>query len=88
MKPIWKFALEVADEQTLTLPIGAKPLCVHLQRGTPCVWFEVNPEIATEEAKIYTVGTGHWPPGNAQYIGSYQHLEGYFVGHVYIEVQP
>lgn len=42
MKTIWKFPLEVTDEQVLMVPKGAKLLTVQKQDGKPCLWCEVD----------------------------------------------
>lgn len=86
-RTVWKYELDVTDEQKIELPVGAKLLHVGVQRGKPCLWAEVNPDAATAEHTIITVGTGHrLPDTNVEHVGTYLLLDGDFVGHVYQEV--
>ena len=59
MKTIYKYQLLITDEQIIQTYEGAKPLCVKLQNGVPCLWClvetEANPDIMT----IRCAGTGH-----------------------------
>ena len=87
MRTIWKFQLEVTDIQTIFIPKGAKFLTVNLQRGIPCLWFEVDSDAPKIASRIVTVGTGHrvdWMSSAMKYLGTYQQLDGEFIGHVYI----
>lgn len=60
MKKVFKYKLEVADLQSVTLPKGAKPLCVKLQNGTLCLWALVDlNEVEKETVTIRCAGTGH-----------------------------
>ena len=41
MKTIWKFMMIAADRQIISMPIGAKVLCVKMQGDQPHLWAEV-----------------------------------------------
>lgn len=69
MKTIWKFPLEVTDEQVLMVPKGAKPLTVQKQDGKPCLWCEVD--------------SSHHKTSLTIYIGTYQMMGGALIWHVY-----
>ena len=85
MKRIYKYQLEVTDEQYLELPKGADLLCVQTQNGKPCLWAIIDDEKkVTEKLQIITHGTGHLVFGNiGQYLGTYQLRNGEFVGHCF-----
>ncbi|MDD1553134.1 hypothetical protein FO615_06025 [Riemerella anatipestifer] len=84
MKAVYKYPLFVQGVQFVSLPKGAEILCVQEQNGKPCLWALVNPEAEKEEVKLITSGTGEvFNTKNLKYIGTYQLLEGNFVGHLF-----
>lgn len=85
MKTIWKFPLEVVDEQLVDMPEGSEILAVQVQLGVPCLWAAVTPDAAKVKRCIATYGTGHPMKSRAadQYVGSYQLQGGALVFHVY-----
>ena len=88
VKKIYKYELEVTDEQIIKMPEGAKILCVQVQREIPCLWAIVDTEKKDkpEKRKIVTRGTGHplsYGINHTEYIGTFQLLDGSFVGHVF-----
>lgn len=84
MTTIWKFDLEVKDDQDIEMPGGADLLCVQVQGGQPRIWAHVNPNQPRNKRRIMTVGTGH-PISRrfVKYIGSYQMDDGALVFHVF-----
>lgn len=62
---VYKFPLEITDEQYVTVPrgasllhIGAQPPFTRLQS-----WWLVDPDEAEEETRVFTIsGTGHELP--------------------------
>lgn len=81
---IFKYPLEVTDEQVVVMPAGAVILCVQLQGPTPCLWAIVNPDAPKTKRRIDTYGTGKTlaeAPG--YYIGTYQLHGGGLVFHVF-----
>ena len=82
---IWKYQLNVIDEQQLFLPADAKILTVQTQRGTPCLWALVNEEnTAKELRKIAIYGTGNPIPDDpGEYIATFQMHNGDLVFHVF-----
>lgn len=85
MKAIWKYKLEVLDEQTIEMPVNARILTVDNQYGDICLWAEVNtdPDLVMEKRTIYIHGTGHQYMSHRRYIGSVQMYNGNLVFHVF-----
>lgn len=83
MKTIYKYPFSVTDEFSLTLPVGARVLCVQTQNDLPCLWAIVDPDAAKEERTFFVRGTGH-PLGDVgRYIGTFQMRGGSLVFHVF-----
>lgn len=81
---IWKFPLEVTDEQIVRMPAGSTILAVQVQQGTPCLWAKVDPESEQYDRRIFIHGTGHALHPDANFhLGTFQLLDGRFVGHVF-----
>lgn len=90
MQTIYKYPLEVADQQTISLPKKSKILTVQNQKGIPCLWALVDPnELEFEERIILTYGTGHkieFSEDDISYIETYQLAGGDLVFHVFEKV--
>lgn len=57
---IWKYSLEITDDQILGIPENAKILTAQLQNDVACIWALVNPETPRIEKRyIRIIGTGH-----------------------------
>jgi len=88
MKTIWKYNLEITDEQFINIPEGAEILTIQIQKGKPVLWGLVNDKDKNETRKIRIFGTGipiitDW---SLKYIGTYQLLNGDLIGHVFEEI--
>lgn len=59
MSRIWKYELEITDEQTVEMPRGAKVLSVANQGGKLCLWAEVDPSERIVVRHFLVIGTGH-----------------------------
>ena len=84
MKVIYKYTLEVTDEQEVKMPAGAQILCVQVQHGRPTLWALVDPEKKLEDRRFFVHGTGNPIHSDAKvkcYIGTVQ-ING-FVWHVF-----
>lgn len=92
MKAIWKFPLSSTDQpgsnqQTISVPDGARFLTAQMQGSHICLWAVVDPENAELAVSrvVYIVGTGN-PTENsvfdAEYVGTIQ--ERVFVWHVFV----
>lgn len=86
MKKIWKFQLNITDEQVISLPLGSIFLSAQLQDDVLCTWVLVPvTELALRERRIFIFGTGNPLPDdvyNLTYIDTVQ--EGQFVWHVFV----
>ena len=85
MKTIWKYELGTADnQQTIAIPKDGKILRVAVQRETPCIWVEVDPEAPKVNRQFAVYGTGHrMPDVTQQYVGTFTLMNETFVLHVY-----
>jgi hypothetical protein len=89
MKTIHKYPLEITDRQRFFVPRGARLLTAQNQRGTLCLWAEVDTAATSEYREALVVGTGNPLPDDfAQfdYVGTAQH--GPLVWHVYLSTYP
>lgn len=83
---IWKFPLEMKDEQVIQVPPMHRLLCVQFQQEQLCLWVEVNElQTARSDVTIAIVGTGHEIPNGFKhsYIGTVQMYGGTLVWHIY-----
>jgi len=90
MQTIWKFQLEIADQQYVRMPKGAEILRVGSQEIhgllEPCIWAQVddNAETELEDVLIFIRGTGHPLPAYVKYLGSADCPP--FVWHIFGEI--
>ena len=86
MKKIYKYPLEIEDEQNVLLPTGAKILTVQSILDKPYLYALVNPTAPNNMAvTIRAFGTGH-PISDSdylEYIGTFQIYGGHLVFHVF-----
>lgn len=80
---IWKWNLNLTDQQTIQMPEGSRPLTVQIQGGDICMWSAVDPLAVKVPFTIIIVGTGNSGPdfSGSRYIGTVQ--QGPFVWHVF-----
>jgi len=85
MITIWKYPLEVTDNQIVMMPKNAKILTVQVQRGQPCLWALVDAGQKQGPRMILTVGTGEDAAHVAgrNYVGTYQLFDEDEVYHVF-----
>jgi len=88
---IWKFPLNIKDEQILLVPEGAKFFTVIEQASRPAAYAFVNPSIGQYAIKFYIRGTGHpiedWLLEMASYLGTVKIEAGFinFVWHIFVD---
>lgn len=86
-RTIWKYRLQIINEQTIEMPEGARVLCVQTQGSTPSLslWAVVDPNAPTSPRKFRTHGTGHQIADAERlvYIGTYQVQGGVLAFHVF-----
>ena len=87
-KTIYKYPLELKDEQVILLPTGADILTVQAQMDHPCIWAMVNPTAPNDMAlTIRIFGTGHpiQDSDRLEYIGTFQIYDGRLVFHAFVQ---
>lgn len=83
---VHKYELPVGDWVSVLMPYGAEPLCVQVQRDTPCMWARVPPNSPQVMHHFRIAGTGHDLGSNVgRHIGSFQLDGGNLVFHVFAE---
>lgn len=81
---IWKFPLEVVDNQVIGIPEVATILSVQMQRGTACLWAICDPSKNAAPRTIEILGTGHpMPEGERKFIDTIQINGGSLIFHVF-----
>lgn len=85
---IWKYQLEITDDQVISMPTGAEILTVQMQNGKPCLWALVDPNEETKTYRLIQIyGTGNpIPDGNRRYISTIQIFNGDLIFHVFERV--
>jgi len=90
MKTVYKYPLEVTDQQTVRLPRDHKVLCVQTQYDKPFIWALVDTQSPNFDYLFHTIATG--APADRvksrQYIGTYQLHDGALVFHVFMNETP
>jgi hypothetical protein len=49
---VFKYQLAIADRQVLSMPKGAKILCVQIQRASPQIWALVDDAVTITDQRI------------------------------------
>ena len=85
---IYKYPLNLTDEQVLKLPQGYRILSVQVQTGQVTLWAIVNPTNKPVETKIRIHGTGHSVKEHEKlwHIDTIQLDGGVLVFHVFEEI--
>lgn len=71
---VYKYELEITDEQTIRLPFNAELLTVQMQGDKCCLWALVDPRHELNERTICIYGTGYPIPNGIRlkYISTFQ----------------
>lgn len=86
MNKIYKYPIQIVEEQTLTVPACADFFHVGLDPlGEPCMWAVVNTKAKLTKINIRVIGTGSTVPDDDayMYLGSFVH--GPFMWHVFFD---
>lgn len=85
MNTIWKYQLDICDDQFLQLPNGAKILTVQIQQETVQLWACVDPDLTLIPRQIRIHITGHDVTNHdkLKYISTFQLQNGNLVFHVF-----
>lgn len=90
MREVWKFPLELKDEQEVMMPEGADILSTGLQGGTIMLWALVDPDAVKKPRRIEIYGTGHkFHATDRRFVGMVQqdHKTFQLVWHVFEVVE-
>jgi hypothetical protein len=82
MKTIWKYPLELIDENRILVPFPSRLLTVAKQGDGLVAWYELDPNGSPSPRRIFIRGTGHPFTGEeGRYITTVFDRE--FVWHIY-----
>lgn len=83
MKTIFKYNIEITDEQKIDIPIGAELLSAQIQKNAMVIWALVNTSLVKEPVTIKIFGTGNpVSEDNGIYLSTVQAPMG-FVWHIF-----
>lgn len=86
MTRVYKYPLPLGDWVSVTMPVGAVPLCVQTQHEVPCLWARVTIGAPPVSHHFRIAGTGHDLGQNVgKHVGSFQLDGGALVFHVFAE---
>lgn len=80
---VFKYPLEMADSQTISVPRGAQLLTVQIQHNLATLWALCDPDAPLAPLEIDMVGTGYTAPENMSYLATVQWSGGSFVTHYF-----
>lgn len=71
---VYKYELEITDEQIIRLPFAAEILTIQMQGDKCCLWALVDPRNEFDERTICIYGTGYPIPNEIRlkYISTFQ----------------
>jgi hypothetical protein len=82
MVTVFKYPLELVDEQHVEMPTGSELLTVQVQHDTPMLWARVDTTRPAEQRLIRLAGTGN-PNAVGVYVATVQLLGGSLVLHAF-----
>lgn len=83
---VYKYPIALQDEFAVHLPVGARVLCVQVQRGQPFIWAHHTAESTKVVPRRFRLaGTGHPIVGDWRYVGTFQLEGGALVFHLFEE---
>jgi hypothetical protein len=87
---VWKFPLEITDEQEIDIPAHAQLLDAQMQNGQLCLWALCNVNNPSVKRKIFIFGTGHKIDFSevGSYVSTFQMENGELVFHVFDQKDP
>jgi hypothetical protein len=85
MKRVYKYHIEITDEQVINMPTNAQILTVQEQNNEAFIWALVNPNESLYPYRFRLAGTGHEIHGSGfmTFIGSFQLANGALVFHLF-----
>lgn len=82
MITVFKYPLELIDEQFVEMPAGAELLTVQAQHDAPMLWARVDTTRPAERRLVRLAGTGN-PNAVGRYLATVQLLDGTLVLHAF-----
>lgn len=84
MRRMFKYELDITDEQTVTAPRGWRPFAAQLQAGVLCLWAEVDDSDLQVDHSVFVHGTGHpVNPAAETFVDTFQLPDTGLVFHVF-----
>lgn len=81
---IHKYPLDIKGKVLVDMPMGATPLYVGTQDGSPYIWAEVFTTMPMVKHSFYVVGTGYrLSTEHGTYLGTFMLANDSLVFHVY-----
>lgn len=81
---IWKFKIELQEQQVVLMKKGSQILCAKAQGEDICIWVLCDETAPAEERRIGVYGTGHEITGDpGKYVDTLMLHNGFFVFHVF-----
>lgn len=85
MRRVFKYGLDMVDEQIIRAPREWHPLSVQLQNGQPMLWALVDDSALEVEHRVFVHGTGHKVnPSAVAFAGTFQLSDMGLVFHVFV----
>lgn len=73
MPTIYKYRIQLIEQQFISIPKDAKILTFQYQDGEPTIWAEVDTANIPDRVRLFIIGTGHTMPHlDLSYIGTAQ----------------
>ncbi len=74
----------ISPDSSIMMPVGAKVLCVGVQRDETYLWAMVDPDAPGEERHFRAIPTGQqFDPTGMEYVGTFHGVEGWTVFHLF-----
>lgn len=85
MRRVFKYGLDIVDEQIIRAPRDWHPLSVQLQNGQPMLWALVDDSALEVEHHVFVHGTGHHVHHLAEeFVSTFQLSDMGLVFHVFV----
>lgn len=85
MIAVYKYTIQLTDEQMLNLPLGAEPLHIATQGDQLCLWCRVHTDRPSRPRRVRIVETGHPVDDASRYVGTFDIDNYLLVFHVFID---
>jgi hypothetical protein len=88
MEVIYKYQVQVAEEQIIRLPEDSEILTVQNQAGLTYLWVKHDTDKPLKDYRFLMIGTGHPIDEvfNGKYIGTFQKQGGTLIFHLFLDL--